>query len=331
MSGSAAAAATAKPQTLDELMLAMDVVDTIRHRELLVARELGQGARDDELRRRLREIYKSQGIEVTDRVLDEGIKALKESRFTYTPPAPGFSRSLALMWVRRGAIVGWTSALLIGIGALWGGYHYGIVVPRERAQEAARIELTETLPKQLAAAHAAVIAEARVQPARDRADALLRDGQTILARSKDLLLEGQSAPPADLSALARTTLASLDELHAKLVQTYKLRIVAQGTTGFYRISNEFEGTRNYYIVVEPIAPDGSTLTLPVTNEEDGRSYRVNAWGVRVPQATFDAVARDKTDNGIIENRIMGEKQRGELDPRYTMSVLGGAVTAWDDE
>jgi hypothetical protein len=91
-----------------------------------------------------------------------------------------------------------------------------------------------------------------------------------------------------------------------------------------------ESARNYYIVVEPIAPDGRTLTLPVTNEEDGRSYNVNAWGLRVPQATFDAVARDKRDNGIIENRILGEKLRGELEPRYNMTVLGGAITSWDE-
>lgn len=314
---SGAAAVATKPQTLDELMLAMDVVDTIRQRELLVARELGQGERDDELRKRLREIYKSQGIEVTDRILDEGIKALKESRFVYTPPAPGLSRTLALMWVRRGIIIGWTSALFIGATALWGGYHYGVVAPRERAAETARIELTETLPKSLAAAHAAVVAEARVDMAKTEADGMLRDGQTALT--------------ANDPAGARTAIASLDALRAKLVQTYQLRIVADGTTGFFRIPNVNESARNYYIVVEPIGADGRTLTLPVTNEEDGRTYNVTAWGQRVPQTTFDAVANDKRDNGIIENRTMGQKQRGELDPRYTMSVLPGAVTAWDDE
>jgi hypothetical protein len=325
------ATAPAKPQTLDELMLAMDVVDTIRHRELLVERELGQANRDDELRKRLREIYKSQGIEVTDRVLDEGIKALKESRFVYTPPAPGLARTLALMWVRRGAIIGWTSALLIGIGALWGGYHYGVVAPRERATEAARIEFTETLPNELAAAHAAVLAEARVDAARTRADALLRDGQSALAAGQAALQGSQDIIPTSFAVPARMALAGLQELRAKLVQTYQLRIVADGTTGFYRIPNVNESARNYYIVVEAIAPGGRNLTMPVTNEEDGRSYNVNAWGLRVPQATFDAVAHDKTDNGIIENRIMGQKLRGELDPRYNMSVLGGAVTSWDDE
>ena len=313
---SGAAAVPAKPQTLDELMLAMDVVDTIRHRELLVERELGQGARDDELRKRLREIYKSQGIEVTDRILDEGIKALKESRFNYTPPAPGLSRTLALMWVRRSTIIGWTSALLIGVGALLGGYHYGIVAPRERAAETARIELAEALPKSLAAAHAAVLAEARIDAARTQADGLLRDGQAALAMSDT---------PA-----ARTAVADLEQLRTKLVQTYQLRIVADGTTGFERIPNVNENARNYYIVVEAIGPDGRALTLPVTNEEDGRSYNVSAWGVRVSEATFESVARDKTDNGIIENRTLGQKLRGELQPRYNMQVLGGTVTSWDE-
>ena len=131
MSGSAAASvpAAAKPQTLDELMLAMDVVDTIRHRELLVERELGQGGRDEALRTRLREIYTSQGLAVTDRIIDQGIKALRESRFVYTPPPPSLGRTLALIWIRRHRIVGITAAILIGGTALWAGYQYGIVAP----------------------------------------------------------------------------------------------------------------------------------------------------------------------------------------------------------
>jgi hypothetical protein len=38
----AAEAKAAPPATLDELMLAMDVVDTLRHREILVERELNE-------------------------------------------------------------------------------------------------------------------------------------------------------------------------------------------------------------------------------------------------------------------------------------------------
>src|SRR5919112_5084600 len=66
------------PQSLDEVMLAMDVVDTLRHQENLVSRELSEEQRDAELLERLRQIYRGQGIEVPDRVLQEGVNALKE-------------------------------------------------------------------------------------------------------------------------------------------------------------------------------------------------------------------------------------------------------------
>ena len=75
------AAEVQKPQTLDELMLAMDVVDTIRHSELVVERELAQGDRDAALKQRLRQLYQSQGIAVSDAEVEQGIKALKEQRF----------------------------------------------------------------------------------------------------------------------------------------------------------------------------------------------------------------------------------------------------------
>jgi Family of unknown function (DUF6384) len=83
----------AKPQTLDELMLAMDVVDTLRHQDNLVERELDETRRDADLIERLRAIYKSQGIEVSDEVIRQGVTAIKEDRFAYTPPKPGLDRA----------------------------------------------------------------------------------------------------------------------------------------------------------------------------------------------------------------------------------------------
>ena len=49
--------AVAAPAPLDELMLAMDVVDTLRHRELMLVREVEVEDRDQRLLARLREIY----------------------------------------------------------------------------------------------------------------------------------------------------------------------------------------------------------------------------------------------------------------------------------
>ncbi|MDZ4870080.1 MAG: DUF6384 family protein [Alphaproteobacteria bacterium] len=317
MSGSAAAVPAAKPQTLDELMLAMDVVDTIRHRELLVERELGQGERDEALRQRLRDIYTSQGLTVTDRIIDQGIKALRESRFVYTPPGPSLGRTLAMIWIRRGRILGVIAAILIGGTALWAGYQYGIVAPAERAAEVAKVELAETLPKSLQLAYDNALRESKVTAARTRADQLFSDGRAALA-NKD-------------AAAARTAVAGLDKLRGELIQTYQLRIVTgERDSGFWRIPDANQEARNFYLVVEAIGANGEVLTMPVINEEDGKIRNVTTWGVRVPEDVFEEVREDKNDDGIIQNRVLAEKRRGELDPRYTMSVLGGTVTSWDN-
>jgi len=50
---------------------------------------------------RLRQIYRDQGIEVPDQVLAEGVTALRDSRFVYTPPAAGWKRTLLTLWVKR--------------------------------------------------------------------------------------------------------------------------------------------------------------------------------------------------------------------------------------
>jgi len=81
-------AATAEKAPLDDVMLAMDVVDTLRHNQDLVARELAGEARETQLIDKLRQLYHQQGIEVSDAILKEGVAALSESRFVYTPPKP---------------------------------------------------------------------------------------------------------------------------------------------------------------------------------------------------------------------------------------------------
>ena len=90
-----------KIEKLDEVMLAMDVVDTLRHEQLLVERELASDERDQAL-----DLKKSsacmprQGLEVSDEVIAAGVAALKENRFAYQPPPRG-TAWLANLYVRR--------------------------------------------------------------------------------------------------------------------------------------------------------------------------------------------------------------------------------------
>jgi chaperonin cofactor prefoldin len=113
-------------------MLAMDVVDTLRHREHLVERELHAEDRDEVLLKRLREIYASQGMEVPDRVLKEGVAALREERFVYKPPEEGLAVKLARKYIERGK---WFKRLSAAVAALlvsWGSYTFLVSAPAER-------------------------------------------------------------------------------------------------------------------------------------------------------------------------------------------------------
>jgi hypothetical protein len=315
MSGAAGAQ---KPQTLDELMMAMDVVDTIRHSELVVERELAQGDRDAALRGRLREIYRGQGLEVSDAAIDQGIKALRESRFAYTPPAPGLGRSLAMFWIRRGVYGRWVGSALVVATALWGINYFGFELPRQRAVEQARIELSEELPRALKAAAGAARVETRDPAIISQIDGLERDGQAALARSD---ADG-----------ARASLASLTGLRDQLVTTYSVNVVsgANETSGVWREPANNPNARNYYLIVEAVQPDGNRVSVRVVNEESGKAETVRRWGVRVPEPFFQAIRNDKIDNGIIEKNPVGTKARGELDPRYVFAKEGGAITSWDE-
>jgi Family of unknown function (DUF6384) len=300
---------------LDELMLAMDVVDTLRHQEGLVERELGQSERDAALKARLRELYEGQGLEVSDRILDEGLRALKESRFAYTPPLPSFGRTMAVLWVRR-ATIAKIAAVVLVLTAGVAGWQIWKGRAARQASEQARIELTTTLPQQLSAAVEATRGEAGVAAARQAVDQLSADGQAALA--------------AGNSAGVKTVLAALADLRAKLERQYILRIVSRPgePSGVFRIPDINQNSRNYYLIVEAVTPDGKVLSMPIVNEENGKAEAVTKWGVRVPQSTFAAVQADKQDDGIIQKNRLGEKRRGALDPEYSMPVQGGMITKW---
>ncbi len=298
---------------LDDLMLAMDVVDTLRHQEKLIERELGQQARDDTLKKRLREIYEGQGLEVSDRILDEGIQALKESRFTYEPSGSTFQRFLAMFWVRRGLAFALFGVALVAISLVIGGIWWQAKSERQAA-EAERIEITETLPQELAKAAESAREEARDEEAIQAVDRLQAEGENAIQRTD--------------RAAARLAIANLEKLRDTLFATYDLVIVQDGQSGVFRIPDVNQATRNYYLIVEAITPDGRKLTIPVENEETGSTENVSKWAVRVPENTYLSVRRDKEDDGIISDRILGTKPRGSLQPNFQIAVSGGNITSW---
>ncbi len=116
------------------MMLAMDVVDTLRHQQSLVERELQSEEREADLVERLRKIYADQGLEVSDEVIAEGVKAMREERFAYRPPPGGVKTALARMYVNRARWAKRAMWLLMIVAVVWVGYRYLYVLPAERDQ-----------------------------------------------------------------------------------------------------------------------------------------------------------------------------------------------------
>ena len=307
MSGPAAdqtgGAAVTKPP-LDDVMLAMDVVDTLRRRERLAKNELDDQGREEDLKERLRRIYAEQGLEVPDRVIEQGVAALKEGRFTYQPPPDSFGTRLARLYIRRGAMGKWFGGLALVAVLLVGAGYVLFVLP------------AAAIPKDLVLVHTQALGLAKTDQARETIERYFNAGQAAL-RDGD-------------KDRARAALAQLTAARATLGQEYLVRIVnRQGVqSGVFRIPDLNTGARNYYVIVEAVDPAGQVLKVPIVNEETRRTETVDLWGMRVDARTFESVKRDKQDDGIIEQDRFGYKPRGELVPRYEMKTTGGAITKW---
>lgn len=295
-------------QPLDDVMLAMDVVDTLRHQQVLIDRELNAEDRDRKLVARLREIYASQGIDVPDHVLEEGVEALKQDRFNYTPGPDNFQSRLARLYIRRDK---WGRPLLLGLGAVLVVVLAYTLLIRGPAQR----ELA-ALPVKLEQRHEQLLAQAKGETARERSEALY-------ARASSALVGGDEEA-------AKALLDQMGALQKEIELEYELRIISRPgeRSGVWRIPDANSSARNYYLIVEAVTPDGTVLQRDVVNEEDGKSYRVDKWGLRVDQSLFERIAADKQDDGIIQQSWFGVKRRGYLAPEYLLPTTGAALTSW---
>lgn len=307
MSDETAAGAT-QDAPLEDLMVAMDVVDTIRHRHLIVERELDAAGRRERLIERLREIYSAQGLDVSDAALEAGVDALEKERFAYQGTPGSFSASLAKIYVRRGRWLKPVVFLASLVAVVWLAWYVTVELPQDRRYAA--------LPGELQTTHARIISQSRSEAANTRAN--------------ELLAEGRRALEAESFAAAEAARGELDALRQELELAYEIRIVSRPDelSGIWRVPDVNPDARNYYLIVEAIDSRGNAVEREVRNEEDGRLYRVRTWGIRVDESTFEAVAADKRDDGIIEDYVLGSKAAGYLQPEYRVPTIGATITEW---
>ena len=253
-------------------------------------------------------MYLAQGIEVPNHVLKEGIRALEEERFKYTPVAPSWKTKLAHIWVSRKR---WSKPIgFLGVlGSVFSGYYYINDVLPER-------QIRSELPQQISATTNSIIAVAK--------------SQDIVAQSMDRKRYADSLLEQQEYTGAQEVLTELELVQERLSQTYSMRVVSRQneSSGVWRIPPGETGGRNFYLIVEAIDSMSKVIELTVFNEENNTSEKVGQWGLRVSEETFYQVAADKQDDGVIQNNLVGKKNRGELEPQYSIATTGGTITQW---
>ena len=293
---------TAKPEKLDDIMLAMDVVDTLRHEREMVASDMNAVERREDLIKRLRGIYQAQGISVPDDVLMDGVMALEEERFAYHPPKKGLMTSLAKAYISRRKWLPLIYTVGFIIGSVLAVNYVGFVRPAQIEAKQEQKLISTVLPE-------------RLEAARDRSVSIAVTPE-LKSRAEDIFAAGDLALADKNIALAREKTNQLEAFGTALSQSYELRIVSRfnEASGVYLDSKNNSDIRNFYLIVEAVDAQGDVLDLNIEDEEYKTRQTVNKFGVRVPKSVFDAVAADKKDDQIIQNDILGAKPRGVIDP-----------------
>ena len=303
----------------DQVMLAMDVVDTLRHRKFALDEILARN--DETLINKVRHIYRDQGINVSDTTIREAVEALNEERFSYNPPTNGWRLRLAHAYIDR---VKW--AKRVAVIAIIGGVVYAVYAVRESYRERkiqTQIEAQQADEK----AFAELVESSANLILNARDTAKTPDAQRGVESAVNALM---LAIDQDDSIAAKDAATELRSLTTEIALAYEVRIVSRPgkKSGVFRIPEENPGTRNYYVIVEAIDHSSRPVAVSITSEEDGSTDTVNTWGMRVAFPVFEKVKQDKLDDGIIQNSRFGSKRTGALKPDYNFTIDGGAITRW---
>jgi len=293
---------------LEDLMAAMDVVDTLRHDQSIAERELDGEGRRERLLARLRDMYSAQGIDVPDHVLEEGIDALEQERFKYQPVESSWRTKVARLWVSRarwGKPIGF---LAIVASVFYGYYFVSDVLPKRT--------LRANLPDQVNSVFSNIVATAK--------------NPDIVEQAKASSDNAYRAIDDENFEEAQAILENMQSVKTQLSLEYSIRVISRPNqnSGIWRNPPKNPNGKNYYLIVEAIDKSNRIVELAIINQENNKVARKKTWGLRVSEETFYKVAADKSDDGIIQGNKVGTKRIGYLKPVFSIPTTGATITEW---
>ncbi|MEM7201942.1 MAG: DUF6384 family protein [Planctomycetota bacterium] len=318
-----------EPQSLPELLRIMDVATALRRERETAAAQLDLDQTQGRLRERLRATADATGEPVTDAEIQAAIDQYFRTLHRFEEPPRSWRTVLAHLYVRRGAVIGATAALL-AVGML-GWWLFGSSAGpwssagREARQAARQQSELDRAWARLGDHYAAVIALAKDTNARAEAERLKANADELhRLGARDRLDE---------------ITAQLQALHARLDIAFEIQIVQRPDerSGIPRYYEDENGKRvsGYYVIVEAVDATGRRLRRLVHNAEDGEKRRVQTWGEQVPKAVWDRIAADKRSDGVLDEKLFAMKRRGALDEEIVLTgtdgkplVRGRQITEW---
>jgi hypothetical protein len=212
------ASASPHSPSFNDLIVASDIVDTIRNDERLIDHELGSEDRKKALKVRLKDMYKAQGMDVSDAVIEAAVSRSDAERFVFKPMASGLGRFVWTGYVRRNKYairMSGAVALIVLVVVGYNAAQYQFV--EKPALEAARnleLQITEVLPSRLKAVSDEALASAnRLQDEVSKSEIAAQ--QTIV---------GSALRAGDVFG-AENGIKSIEELGRNLKETEARRVL----------------------------------------------------------------------------------------------------------
>ena len=292
---------------LRDQMGAMALVDEMRHKQMIVQEHLNLPKRREEVARRIREYYRSQNIEVSDELVEQGVRSYFEKRLIYeAPPTGALSSLLARIYMTRSS---WKKPVAVGVAALTliaGGSYI--------AQQARETAATQAAARD-AAAIENIAAQIREIDERFKSMNLTPAEQeqvgALVAAANTTLRERNTARAEESLAALKATLA-----YAETPLTFNVVDRAGVNSGVER-NYSASGGKSWYLITEAVDPSGNVVPVTVTSAESGTKKQATQFGVRVNKDVYESVKADKMEDGHVDNRMLGKKPANSLTPQFT--------------
>lgn len=234
----------------------MNRVTDMTQRDRIIEQEIALESKKLEMKGKLRSLYESQNIEVSDGVLEEAIQKELDARFDPPPPMSGAQAMFASLWIHRTILLVLSTTFLVCALALFVSVHHSIKTRRE-AELRRQSEVVQSL-----------VREAQTQL--NAADQLLKQ-QTLFKLRTEVLAEQIRTWNANIQPISQKKLLevrnggqAVDGTLDEVLNTRKSLENTVARASFQDTPNIADSTKKLSVLLSGVEQKLKTLFLQLT-------------------------------------------------------------------